>query len=259
MHFSGLISSNLGVAIISLLAGALITAVGTKIRGKRARLRYSTRTDRLALSADDPVFGAVRVTWGGQAVRNLHLVSIEVENTSRRDFESVDFKIYTDPATNLLNEHTGVAGAPYIVPWAASFQAAMLVPQGAAPTQSQLDTYYHSREYTVPVLNRGDLLQFNYLCTKPNDDGQPSVFVGTQLKGAKLKLEARSNLLYGVPLQYALTRGLTVSAFVVLLCGLLLRSVWAVGIICMAAGLCANLLGWLVYKIERWLRDLISG
>lgn len=259
MHFSELISSNLGVAIVSLLAGSLITAAGTKIRGKRARLRYSARTDRLALSADDPVFGAVRVTWGGQAVRNLHMVSIEIENTSSRDFESVDFNVYTDQGTNLLNERTSIVGTPCIVAWADPFRAAVSVPQGSVATPAQLNTYYHSREYRVPVLNRGQLLQLNYLCTRPNDDGQPAVFVSTHLKGARLEHEGRLNLLFGVPANITLSRGLAVSVVTLLLCGYLLRNVWAAGIICMTVGFSAQLLGWVAYKIERWFRELIAG
>jgi len=259
MDVSEFLRSNLAVSIISLFAGALITALATKLHGRTKKLRYSTRTERLALAADDPLFGSVRVSWGDRPVRNLYMASVEIENASAHDFESVDLKIYTGDETVLLSERTAVVGTPYVVDWSHSFRAALAVAPGAAPTAEQLARYVHSRDYHVEVFNRGQLLRFNYLCTRPTDDAQPEVFVSTQLKGAKLKYQVRSNLMLGVPLQIAAARGLILAMVVVLLCGLYLRSVWAASGVSMLVGLFAQLLGCIEYKGERWLRNLIAG
>lgn len=192
-------------------------------------------------------------------MRNLHIVFVEVENTSSRDFENVDLKVYTGSETVLLNERSSVVGTPYIVDWSQHFKASLVVAPGAMPTANQWDIYNHSREYRLPVLNRGQLLQFSYLCTRPLDDAPPAVFVATQLKGAKLKYQVRSNLVLSVPVQVALSRGLVIAAAVVVASGLSLRNVWAASGISMAVGLFAQLVGALEYKAERWLRNLITG
>lgn len=259
MSASDVLNNNLGVAVISLLVGALITALATKLHGRTARLRYSTRTNRLALAADDPIFGSVRISWRNQDVRNLHMLSVEIENASSRDFENVEFKVYTANETFLLSEWTSVVNTPYIVKWSAEFRASLAVAIGGVPTAEQWNIYNHSREYRVPVLNRGQLLQLTYLCTRPTDDAEPTVFVSAQLKGAKLKYQVRSNFVVGVPVQVAIARGLVVAGVVVVACGLSLQSVWAASGIGMAVGLFAQVVGAVEYRGEQWLRRLISG
>lgn len=245
--------------IISLLVGAFITALATRLHAKTKRLRYSTRVDRLALSADDPIFGSVRILWGDQPVRNLYMAEVQVENCSNQDFEDVVFKVYTANETFLLNERTYIIGSPDIVYWSPEFKARLAVGQGLQPTPEQSFSYYHSREYRVPVFNRRQLLQFNYLCTRPNDDQQPGVFVSTHLKGAKLRHQVRANLVLGIPIQLVIVRGLVIAALTFAVCGLWLRNVWLASGISMVAGLFAQHIGAAEYKVERWVWTLISG
>jgi len=253
------LNSTLGVSIASLLIGALITTFIGKIHGKTVRFRYSTRTDRVGLAADDPIFGSVRISWRAQPMRNLHMVSVEIENASTRDFENVDFKIYTGNDTVLLNEQTSVVGTPYIVRWSDEFRATLAVAPGAVPTGAQFNIYNHAREYRIPVFNRGQLLELTYLCTRPGDDAQPTVFVSTQLKGAKLWRQIRANLVLGVPVQVAVVRGLVVAVLAIMICGFMLRNVWAASSISMVIGLFGQLIGAAQYKGERWFMKLIAG
>ena len=204
---------------ISGLIGAAIGWLVTQFQGKTARLRYSTRVDRIAITSNDPIFGSVAVTWGGNAVRNLYMAWVEVENATNRDFEDVPFMVYVGNDTFLLNERTGVVNTPYIVPLAPAFTAFIAVAPGTTPTPAQSARYYHCRDYVLPTFNRGQLIQFTYLCTRPNDDNQPEIFISTQLKGARLRHENRSTLVFGVPLRDAVVRGLVVSTAVVALCG----------------------------------------
>src|SRR5258706_5522175 len=187
MVISSAVRDNLTVSIVSLFAGVLLTNAVTTILAKTKHLRYSTRVNRLALSTDDAVFGSVRATWNSKSVRNLYMAWVEVENTSNRDFEKVDFKIYVANETFLLNDRTAVMAAPYAVQWSPEYKASLEVAPGALPTERQQFRYDHSREYLLSVFNRGQVLQFTYLCSRPNDDLEPGVFVSTTLKGAKLK------------------------------------------------------------------------
>ncbi len=111
----------------------------------------------------------------------------------------------------------------------------------------------------LPVFNRGQLLELNCLCTRPGDDDAPAVFVSTQLKGATVRLQTRSNFVLGVPVQVTLPRGLAVAGLVMVRCTLWLSQVWLASVVGVVVGLFAQFVGALVYKSERWLRRLIAG
>jgi hypothetical protein len=247
------------ISLVSLFVGALIAAVATKLQNRTAKLTYSTRIERVAWAVDDPVFGAVRVSWRNTNVRNLHMSIIEIENSSGRDFENVGLKVYTTNDTVLLNEFTSVVGTPYIVEWSREFRAQLVVPPDADATDEQLRIYNHSREYLVPVFNRGQVLRFNHLCTRPGDDTRPFVFVSTVLKGGKLVQQLRANLVFGVPVHLAAARGSVVSVLAVIACGLFVRNVWIASTICMSVGLWAQMIGALQYRTERRVRRLLFG
>ncbi|MGH9504190.1 MAG: hypothetical protein ACRD20_15175 [Terriglobales bacterium] len=260
MSLYELLENKLTIVLLSAVAGISLTTIAQKILSKTARFRYSTNVQRVAASADDAVFGSVRVTWENNTpVRNLYIAELEIENCSSRDFENVDFKVYVDPQTLLLNERSSVEGTPYIVPWSDSFKASIVVAPGAAPTELQQRTYYHSRDYLLGVFNRGQLLRLNYLCTRPNDDVSPELLVSTLLKGARLSRQDRQKLFYGVPMQIARYRGLVIVALIILACGHYLHSVWMAAILGMLAGLVVLGIGVVEYKAERWIWRLITG
>lgn len=256
MFLSGIADNKLALSLSSAAIGILLGAVVQKILSKTVRFRYSTNVERVAISADDDIFGAVRVTWGGNAVRNLYIVQLEIENGSSRDFANVEFKVYVAGDTFLLTERSSVEGTPYIVPWSDAYKAGITVPPGAAVTDAQQKMYYHSRDYTLKVFNRGQLLRLSYLCSRPQDDKQPDVFVSTMLKGARMVRHNRK-LFYGVPYNRALLRGLIICAVTVLACGRYLHSIWPAAILCMIVGLTVLPIGVLVYRLERGIRNVI--
>lgn len=259
MDISDIFRNQLLLAGFSALLGAIITLFTTRLLAKTAQIRYSTRSERVGVAADDPVFGDVRVSWRGNEVRSLHMVTAEIENASNRDFENVSFKVYVASETILLNEQTSIVGSPNIVSWSDEFKAEIHVPPGAMPTDEQWRTYNHTRKYLLPVFNRGQLLHLNYLCTRPNDDVVPYVFVDLQLKGAKLKHEFRANFVVGVPAQAASLRGLFITVVAVGILGAFGHNSLVVSAVAAVIGLVAQLLGALEYKAERWLRELIAG
>jgi len=251
--------NKLALILVSAVVGILLTTIVQKMLSKTARLRYSTNVQRIAVSADDVIFGSARVTLGGIAVRNLYLIELEIENCSSRDFENVDFKVYVEDQTALLNERTSVEGTPYIVPWSDAFKASITVAPGAVVTEAQQKTYRTSRDYRLSVFNRGQLLKLNYLCTRPNDDVQPGLFVGTLLKGARLVRQDQPRILFAVPVHLALYRGLTIVILTTLACSLYLHSVWIAAFLSLVAGLAVIFIGAMEYRAERWLWKLITG
>jgi len=253
------LDNKLAVLLISAIFGSLLTALVTKLHNKTSVFLYSTNVERIGQSSNNPIFGQVNITWQNNAVRNLYLATVRVENTTTRDFENVTLKVYTGQDTILLNEGTSIVGTPYIIQWSAPFAQQMNVPVGQVPTQIQLDIYNHSREYTVLVFNRAQKLEFTYLCTKPSADDFPGIFVSTLFRGARLKYQSQTSHVLGVPVQVALARGAIITILVVLACGYYVSSVWIAIAIATSVGLFAQIFGAIVYKTERQLRHLISG
>jgi hypothetical protein len=123
----------------------------------------------------------------------------------------------------------------------------------------QIDEYNHNREYLIPVLNRRQKLSFTFLCTKPNDDNEPGIFVNTPSKGVRLKLPfVILNPIFGVPIPVALVRAVGLAVVVVILCGLFVKSIWVASLASMIFGLTGQVFGAILYRGERFVRDLLT-
>ena len=259
--FSQAPSDKLVVALVAAVAGMLGTLFVGVLRTRPARFRYSTRVDRIGTAADDPVFGAVRVQWRDNDVRNLYIAVVEIENASSKDFEDVNLKIYTGDDTLLLNERTRIIDSPNIVLWSPDFSARLQGAVGGVPTQAQWAIYNHQREYLVPVFNRGQILEFHYACTRPGDDLLPRVSADASVKGVKLlyRQTKTTQLVFGVPFELALVRG-TVSALVVsVLAAWFFWGSWIATAVVFLVGYTVLLQGALISKATRRLRNAIFG
>lgn len=251
------------VALISLVVGAILNSLIFRLHKKTKVLGYISFSNRVGLSVNDAIFGEVRVNWQGHEVRNLHSSTIEVENETNTDLENVELKVYVEHGSIMLNQKTEVVGTPYIVELSPQYEERLKVPEGEQPSQQQLDEYNHSREYQLPVLNRGQKLRFTYLVTRPNDDEEPHLFIGTPSMGIKLKRRKNPYVLlkpiFGVPVPTALYRGLIASVICVILFGLYAPNIWFASIGCMLFGLFAQPIGAVINRIERFVKNTIGG
>lgn len=260
--FQELSQNPLIVSVISLIVGSLLTILVSNLRNKLGVLAYTAVWNRIGISADDDVFGPVRVHWQGHQVRNLFVYTIEIENFSTLDYENIAIHCYSGADTIILSERTQVIGEPRIVNWSPEFQQRLHVPAGESASKAQIDEYNHNRKYLLPVFNRGQKLNFTFLCTKPSDDKDPGIFLSTSSKGVRLKrLRAPFvilNPIFGVPIPVALVRGIVIALIVVVLCGLFLDSVWIAAVLSMAIGLTGQVFGAVLYRIEKFLRDTLT-
>lgn len=263
IYIEKLFENQLLASVLLLVLGAIIGLVFSKLSSKTGILRYFISYIKVGISADDQVFGSVRLTWQGHDVRNLHLCNIEVENSTSRDYENVIFKVFSGQETLLLNQRTEVADSPYIIPWEENYSHRIYVPDGEKATQEQIDEHKHNREYSLPVFNRGQKIRFSYLCTNPNDDNEPSIYISSLSKGLRLKKQKLPwvvlNPIFGVPIPIAIIRALIISVLVLIGTGLFIENVWLASSICMFVGLTGQIFGAAAYKVERFILNLISG
>lgn len=252
----------LSVSLISLVAGSLLTLLLTKLHNKSGVLGYTVIWNRIGISANDQIHGEVRVHWQNQQVRNLFAYTIDVENLSSADYDNIELRFYSGGDTIILTEQSRIVDLPNIVSWSPDFQTRMAIPDGQTASQRQIDEYNHNREYCVPVLNRRQKLSFTFLCTKPNDDNEPGIFVSMPSKGVRLKRLkppfVTLNPIFGVPIPVALVRAIGLAIVVVILCGLFVENIWIASLASMIFGLTGQIFGAILYRVERFARDLLT-
>src|SRR5438270_9168810 len=93
---SGLIQHPWLLAGASGVGGALLSFLSQKFLAKRGLFTYSVFHSRIGVSADDAVFGSVKVTWNGNAVANLYSSTVDLRNESLKDFDNVVVRVFSN-------------------------------------------------------------------------------------------------------------------------------------------------------------------
>ena len=251
-----LFDSKLFVSALSLAAGGLIGNLLTILRNRLRTLEYTVVHDRVGFSADDNVFGAIRVTWQNAELTNLYSSVVTLENPTTKDFTDLRIKTYTGD-TLLLSERTEVAGSTYVLKWTPEFQEQLKVEPGAAATPAQFDIYRHQREYVVSVLNRGQRAVMRYLTTVPTGNSGPSVWLDVLHSGVRARYRHLHPHVHGVPVKIAASFGLVLSLATFVLASFYLAEPWAAALICLLTGLFAQSVGAFAYRALRFLSAIV--
>lgn len=245
------------ISVLSIVGGTLMGTVATVLRSRLKVIEYTVAHDRIGLSADDAIFGSIRVTWQGVDLTNLYSSVVTVENSTSTDFTKLRLKVYTGN-TSLLNERTEIPGTTYVLKYTPEFAAETAVLPGATPTEAQFDLYHHNREYIVPVFNRGQRLILHYLTTVPNSSDGPSVWVDLLHQGAQISFRPLLHQVHGVPIKLALPLGLLACLVVLVLSSLYVEQPWVAASIAMTFGLVAQSIGAGIYRGARFLLRMLS-
>ena len=108
------------LALLSVILGGVITLVTQRILKKRSLLTYFVQHSRVGVSADDSIFGIVRVTWNDNVVANLYSSTLELRNESLKDFDNIIARVFTNN-TILLTERTEILGTTRSLKWTTDF------------------------------------------------------------------------------------------------------------------------------------------
>lgn len=245
------------ISAMSGLAGFVLASLVNLLRSRIKDLEYTATHLKIALSAEDQIFGAVRVTWQNTEVRNLYLSTIELTNSTTSDLQDFTFKIFTGDETLLLSEKTGIPGSSYIVHWDPAFAAKLAVVEGDTPTPAQFETYRHTREYLVPTLNRSQSVKIEVLTTVPNGELGPSVWADCLHSGVRVRHVQVENSTLGVPTRFAQPLGLLAAIAVTVAATYSISSVGVIATISCAVGMIAILLGALIVRLYRAMRRVL--
>lgn len=253
---SQLIDSKALLAALSAVGGGLFGNLIAVLRSRVKTLEYTVIHDRMAFSADDAIFGSIRVSWQNHDVTNLFSTRITLENQTGKDFTNLKIKVYTGD-TLLLGERTEIPGTTYILKWTDDYQQQVQVSPGFDPTEQQFKTYNHLREYFVPVLNRGQRVVMTYLTTVPSAEQAPGAWLDMLHEGAKVQYRQTVPQVHGVPVRLAISVGIVACLAVLIVASFTITEPWAAATICMVFGLFAQSVGAILYHGLRFVKALV--
>ena len=240
---------------LSAVGGALLTKFVARYRERIKVLEYTVTHDRLGLSAEDAIFGSVRVTWEGHELRNLYASTVVIENTTGSDHTNLKLKVYTGK-TLLLNERSEIAGTTHIATWTDEYRQSLQV-AGQAPTEAQVYAYRHTREYILSVFNRDQRVVLTYLTTVPDADEGPSVWADMLHPGVRVAFRPLAQQIFGVPVPLALPLGLVVCLAMLVAISVYVKQPWLAALLSLMSGLAVQSIGAGIYRALRFLKQVI--
>lgn len=253
--FTQLLDSKALLSALSAIAGALLGNLIAVLRRRIKTLEYTVAHTRIAFSANDAIFGSIQVTWQNHNVTNLFSSRVELANQTGVDLTNVKVKVYTGD-TLLLGQRTEIAGTTHVPKFTEEFAKQLEVQPGQGPTADQFNLYNHTREYAVPILNRGQRVLLTYLTTTPNTEG-PSVWLEVLHQGVRAQYKPLVPQVHGVPTKVAAAVGLAASLGVFALASLMLAEPWAAALVCLLVGLFAQSVGAFAYRVFLFFKGLI--
>ena len=245
------------VAILSAFMGALLMFIFQRVQAKRGIFSYFVWHSRVAVSADDTVFGVVSVLWNGNPVANLYVSTVELRNESLNDYENVTVRVFTSD-TKLLTERTEIVGTTETLNYTSEYTERIRSQSSTEQAEEMNDLLTKKRDYLVPTMNRGQVLRLIFLNAALSDI-QPSLWLDILHKGVKLKFRVAQNLILGVPQRLAALVGAGIGILFIVLILQFVSTAWIAATLAFLYGLFVLLPGSLVVRLWRWLRDTVWG
>jgi hypothetical protein len=251
------LSHNIVMAAVTSLVSIAATLVVQWLLNRRRLITWSATHTRLGISADDAVFGSVRVTINGNPVQNLFSSTVELVNQSTKDFDNLPIRLYTCDVS-LQSERSELVGTTQIIPHSTTYIEEIAVKPGEKPSEAQLKIWSSRRDYLVPVLNRGQTARFTYLCTADNGL-PPEIYVEIQRQGVIAKFRSPTPQYMDVPHKKAALIGSLIGITALVAVSTISLSGATIGLVALVYGLLAVVPGAVIYRILRRLKRWLIG
>ena len=252
-----LLNDKLILVMASALFGIIATIITQRWLNRRAIFVYSVFHSQIGLSAEDAVYGSVRITWNNTPAYRLYLSTIELTNESTRDFESITVRAFTNN-TKLLKEKTSVVGTTRIVEYTDGYNQKIAVAKGAQPTEVQVNLYYHQKEYIIPTMNRGQTIRFEFL-NEAESEEQPEIWLDVLHKGVRCKFKPLQDQFMGVAKPTATLVGNMIGMLAVGLILIFAENTLTAAIFSYIIGVTVVLPGIYAIKVHRKIRNWFIG
>jgi len=257
MSLFQIIQSQYVSAIAGGIGGVITAWLTQRVLNKRGTFTYFVQHWPLGVSSEHAIFGSVSISWNGNPVANLYLSTIELKNESMNDYEKVVVRAYTDN-TRLLSEHTQIVDTPNILDWSDAFKQQLHVELGANPSDVQWGIYNSQREYSIPVMNRGQAVKLTYL-NSATTTNLPAIWLAVTQKGVRLKFRVPQPHTLGVPQPLAALVGVVIGFAGIVALVWQVSDPWIIAIVALVYGFVAQVPGAYAIKLLRKIREVIGG
>lgn len=257
MDLTWLTESKLLLAVLAGFGGILATLLTQQLLNRRSLLTYYAQHMRVGMSADDKIYGNVRVTWNESPVANLFLSTIHLRNASNRDLTDVKVIAFSNDA-DLLTENAALLDTTQLLHYTTDFESRLQVPPGEQPTDEQFRLYRARREYSLPTFNRGQAIRMQFLAAAHEATG-PSIWLDIVHPGVRLQYRDVPPEFLGAPKQPATYVGLSITAIAVVMLVSASDNTWLVGLCSFVLGLMFMVPGALAIRAWRQVQTWLAG
>lgn len=239
------------IGIITFVFGAVVTHLWDKVRKRIVWLKYTVLHHALGASAQDAKFGSVKLLYNDTPVVNLFMSTIMISNENSSDLSNIDLNIVCDQESLILISHGRNMASSNELQLTANYASLL-----SNAKQENLGYLFTRRDYKIPVLNRGDKIEFALVTTNPKGK-QPYLTVNCDHAGVKMRQVPKFQELFGEPLPHSALIGAIIAVTLCLPAVCFIESKAVLVGACVGFGLFASLLGVLAIKVWKFLWKLL--
>jgi hypothetical protein len=239
--------------IVTFIAGALLMHLWKKFINRISVLRYSVFYQHIAISSNLPGIGSIEVLHNSIPVKSLYFSTVKIINDTNRDLSNIEFNLTCDPNSIIITSQGMNKSSGKNVDFTDRYSKLL-----SNDKEENVKNILSFRDYLVPVINRGDTIEFTLLIVNELANF-PFVTVSCDCIGVKIKFQAEPRQkLFGESTPLSAIIGIIITTIV---CYLLIYfnlsptlGVWLAFLL----GLTTTFFGLLVIKIFKKLRRLFT-
>ena len=239
--------------VVGTAFGSVVTLIIRYFLNRRGLFIYTVEHLHIGISASDPTLGTTTVNWNGRPVDKLFTSTVQLKNSSLKDYSDVDVCVFSNNTT-LLTEITSIAGTTKSLHWTDTYSGLVSSIDDEA---HRIDLITSRREYNIPTMNRGQVVRFTIL-NEPKSDQPPELWLEILHQGVRVKFKVIQPEILGVPRPLAVIVGLVFSAVFLGAVVIFINEVWLAAALCLAFGLIVVVPGAYAIKVGRWVRSVLG-
>lgn len=240
------------IGTITLVIGILIKHFWDKYINRITRLKYSIWHNYIGSSIEDVKFGSVKLLYNDTELRNLYASNVIIKNETGKDLNDLELNISCNPGSLILVSHGRNSNSIKELEFSDGYSEII-----ARNNPDDATYIYTRRDYKIPVINRGDVIEITLLTTNFNSD-RPVLFVTSEHKGVKLKYYVEPIKLMGVPQTTSVFTGLVASLFLCIPLFYFISNIPLLIGLSLLNGWIASLYGVIILRIYKWLQKLLE-
>jgi hypothetical protein len=232
--------------LLIFLFGAIVNHLWNNYRNSLIKLKYTVWHLYLGASIEDTPFGKLEMSYNGNPVESLYMSTVVIKNDSKKDISKMELNILCDDSSNILVSQGKNTSSTKKLGFTNEYKQLI---KNKEKEDTKEDTKKHKkRDYFVPVLNRGEVLEFALVVT--NVEGvQPIVTVNCDHPGVKIEYKEDGPQIFGIPQKISTIFGLVLSIFISILIILYVPSKVIAVLLAITFGLFASIIGAFIIKV----------